>query len=280
MAVTEGPAAPSGAATGVSEQGLRDAELTLARALGIDAKGMSRSAATPSSPQADAELGWAGGTAEVDSSTGRIYSVAVQRAAGPMVGQSFSEEGLKYQALQMAANLGWTQGMLDSLGFRQEHPGVLSGDGSVFSLTWSQYDDKGLRNDGQVNVRLDARTAELVSLSVSLGSQGLSIAGSISESEAIGVAQTVIFLRTLKPKLALAGDGSLILVGKSVSEKLSIVNDHKITKDKPVLMWVITITGTVDSELVGGTVYIDAKTGAAVGYLSKQVTTTTTTSAA
>ena len=277
VVVTEGPSAASGPGSGANGQGIPNAKLALAQALGLDAKDLSRSAATPSSPQADVVLEWAGGTAEVDSRSGLVYSIAVRQVAASTTAQSLNEEGLKYQALQMVATLGWTKGMLDGLGFRQEQPGVVSSDGSIYSLTWSQYDDKGLREDGRVEVRLDRRTSALVGLSVSLATQGVSIAGSISESEAMGIAQTTVFLRTIKPKITLAGDGSLLLAGGAVLEKLVVVNDHKITKDKPVLMWVITITGTVDSQKVGGTVYIDAKTGAVLNYVSQQVTTTTTT---
>jgi hypothetical protein len=261
-----------------SEEGLRLARLTLAQVLSLDAKAISVSTATPSSPQADAVLEWAGGTAEVDSTAGRIYGVGVQQAASGQSAQAMTEEGLTYQALQVATKLGWTTGMLSGLGFRQEQPGTLAADTGVFTLDWSQYNDQGVRTGGLLEVRLNAASAALAGFSVSLGSQNLSIAGTISEQQAMGIAQTEIFLKTVKPKIPIAGDGALLLSGEAVSEKLGVVTDHKITKDKQLLLWVIRITGAVDSQVVGGTVYIDAKTGVVVEYLAyKDPTATTTT---
>ena len=281
---TAGTPASSGAADSTStsalysrDEGLHQARLTLAQALGLDVGSISVSTNAPSSPQADAVLQWAGGTAEVDSTAGRIYGVGMQQAAGGSSASGLTEEGLTYQALQMATKLGWTTGMLTGLGFKQEQLGTLDAGTGVFTLDWSQYDNQGVRGQGLVEVRLDAGNAALLGFSVSLGSQGPSLAGSISEQEAMGIAQTTIFLETDKPKLSLAGDGALLLADKAVSETLGMVTDRKATKNKPMLLWVIEITGTQDAQIVGGTVYIDAKTGVVVHYVPFQDPSTTTT---
>jgi hypothetical protein len=250
----------------VSGEGVRQAKTELAQALGISATDVEQSPTFPSSNQADLVLSWAGGTADVDSSTGRIYSVLVKQVAGNAATVSMTEEGLGYQALQMAAKLGWTKAMLDALGFRQEQQGTLLGDGSSYALTWTQYDEDGIRSGGRVEVELESRTAALLGFSVSLGPRGLNLAGSISQEQAMNIAQNEIYLKTSKPKLALAGDGTLLLSGMTESGVLRMVNDHKITKNKPVLMWVITILGTADSQPVGGVVYVNATSGAVASY--------------
>jgi hypothetical protein len=255
------------------EQALRDAKSRLAQVLGVDAGQFSASAATPSSPQADAVLAWPQGTAELDSANGRIYLVASQQSAGAAAEPLLSPDRLKYQALRDVSDLGWNAGMLAGLGFRQDQDGVLKEDTGLYTLLWSQYDEKSTRLDGQLETSLDGRTAMLVGFDVSLASTGPSIAGAIGEEQAMGIAQTTIFLKTTDLKLPLAGDGALLLANKAVAEKLAVVKDSKITKNKSVLLWVIRITGVVDSKTdkgmvtVGGTVYIDAKTGAVLSYV-------------
>ena len=41
------------------------------------------------------------------------------------------------------------------------------------------------------------------------------------------IVQTQIYLRPAKPKIALAGDGSLILLNRTVTEELKVVDDRR-----------------------------------------------------
>lgn len=238
----------------------------LERLLGLPADRIVVSTLAPASAGADMVLLWTSGKAEVDSATGRIYLLSVDRAYVDPRRSTMSEVQLEYEAKPVPGALGWPDSMLAGLGFRQEGGGSISEDTHLFALQWQQYDSQGVVEDGFVDVYVDSRTGDLVSFSVSLGSGRPDIAGAISVNDAMDIAQTCIFLETDDPDIALMGDGSLILLGKTVSQELTIVEDKKITKGKPLLCWVIFLSGTVAGETVGGTVYIDATTGEVLSY--------------
>jgi hypothetical protein len=242
---------------------------------------MKMSDAAPGSPSADTVIEWTGGTAEFDSSTGMVYSVSAEESTAAGSSGLLTEDRLRYEATNIAASLGWTGGALQGLGFKREQPAALESTG-IYTMTWSQYDATGARQDGSIVLMLDGSTGLLLSFSAWPGNDAADIAGLITEAQAMQIVQTQIYLRTDKPKLSLAGDGSLILVNRRASEELKVVTDKKIVNTKPRMCWVVTLLGMVGTNTVGGTVYIDASTSEVLKYeaykSSEPDTTTTVTS--
>jgi hypothetical protein len=271
--------ATSPAATRSAEEAVHKVEQALAGFVGVDPADIKVSGTATSSPSADTVVEWTGGKAELDSRTAIVYAVTTgQPAAGG--GQPLSEDRLRYEAVTVAAALGWSEGALQSLGFK-EQPGTLAGSG-VYTMTWKQYDAKGAQLDGSVVLSLDDSTAALVNFSAWPGSVSSDIAGAIPEAQAMQIAETQIYLRTDQPKLSLDGNGSVILLNRKVTEELKIVSDKTVVKNDPRLCWVITVLGTVGTQTVGGTTYLDAASGAVLkyeAYKSAAPVTTTTTEA-
>ena len=256
--------------------GLGQAKVALSRVLGIDAGIIRAQAGTPQSAEADVTLTWDGGTSEVDSATGIVYGVSLSKAPSGGSGQLLMVERLRYEAVGVLSQLGWTEGALAGFGFKEDGTGSLAEGSALYTSSWNRYDGKGVEQVGSIVLTLDARTAALVSFSASLGSDAANLAASVTEASALAIAQTEIYLRTTQPKLSLTGDGSLILLGRTMSEQLIVVKDSKITKT-PTLCWVIVIRGSVGQETVGATVYIDANTGKVVKYVADKTTESTTT---
>ncbi|OFW61642.1 MAG: hypothetical protein A2133_04665 [Actinobacteria bacterium RBG_16_64_13] len=247
---------------------LRDAKASLAAIVGVPATDLKISGVSKESLDADVALEWGGGKAEVDSSTGRIYLVSVTSARASSFAPFMPAAQLEGKARRMVAGLGWTSDMLAGMGFKQERTGVLSEGAGIYTTTWNAHDSEGAPLDGFAEVVLDGRTGGLVRFSLSRGSQGTAVAGAIGEHEALAIAQTCIYLKSDEVKIPLAGDGSLILLDKSVSEEIKMLTDRQITGGDPLLAWVITITGRVGDKNVGGTVYIDASTGKVLEYVA------------
>lgn len=255
---------------------LRRAQLALAGAMGVEVADMHIAAVSADAPGANAVIAWEGGRAEVDDSTGRVYSaIAEQRQPNALL-PLLTEERLEMEALGIVRDLGWTDGTLAGLGFKQHAPGTLAEDTGLYTITWGQFDEKGKTEDGFIVMELEGRTGRLVGFSVWLGSDAPEIAGTISEADALVIAQTQIYLHTDKPKIPLAGDGSLILLNRSSSQELRQIEDSKIVKE-PTLCWEVTITGTVNLQVVGGTVYIDARTGEVKKYQAYKTSEPATT---
>lgn len=275
--VATGPAAARSAAEAV-----RAVKQALAGFVATDPAEMKVVEAIPSSPMADTVLEWTGGKAELDSRTGVVYAVSTEPLATVGAQGLLTEDRLRFEAVTMAGALGWTEGALQGLGFRQEQSPSL-GSADIYTITWTQYDAKGAQREGSLVLTLDGKTAGLVSLSALVGSDAHEVAGAITEAQAMQIAQTQIYLNypvTAKPKLSLAGDGSLILLNRRVTEQLKVVDDSKIVGDNPRLCWVMTVLGTVGTQTVGGTVYLDAANGEVLKYeahkTSEPVTTSTT----
>jgi hypothetical protein len=272
---------------GVAAAAARDAEATrhavekaLATSTGGDLATMKLSDAAPGSPSANAVIEWTGGKAEFDSSTGMVYSVSAEKSTAAGSGGLLTEERLGYEATNIMHSLGWTEGALQGLGFKQQQPAALESTG-IYTMTWSQYDATGAQQPGSIVLTLDGGTGLLLSLSAWPGNEATDIAGLITEAQAMQIVQTQIYLRTSKPKLSLAGDGSLILVNRRVTEELKVVTDKKIVKTTPRMCWVVTLLGTVGTNTVGGTVYIDASTSEVLkyeAYKTSEPDTTTVTS--
>lgn len=252
------------------------AQLALAAATGVEVADMHIAAAGAEAPGANVVIEWSGGRAEVDDSTGRVYSVLAEQRQSNALLPFLTEERLEMEALGMVRDLGWTDGTLAGLGFKQHSPGTLAEDTGLYTITWGEFDEKGKTKDGFIVMELEGRTGRLVGLSIWLGSDAPEIAGTISEAEALVIAQTQIYLHTDKPKIPLAGDGSLILLNRSSSQELRQIEDSKIVEE-PTLCWVVTITGTVNLQVVGGTVYIDARTGEVKKYQAYKTSEPTTT---
>lgn len=248
-----------------STEALLRAELALADVTGVEVSTMHIAAGEPGSPGADVVLEWEGGRAEVDGSTGTVYAASMTQSATSASSESLAKDRLDREARQLVRDLGWTDGTLAGLGFKQVEPATLAEDTGIYTIAWTELDDKGKAQDGSIVLKMDGRTARLVEFSAWLGNDAPDIAGVISEADALRIAQTTIYLQTDKPKLSVAGDGSLILINRAVSEELKTVKDAKIVA-KPTLCWVVTILGTVDLQLVGGTVYLDAETGGVLKY--------------
>jgi hypothetical protein len=247
-------------------EGLAEAKRNLALILGVATAGMRLSASAPAAPGADAVIEWETGSAEVDSMAGRVYLVSANQAQVDPRQLYMTEPRLTVAARRMPAALGWEDGMLAALGFKQEQPGALSSVTGLFCLTWSRYGAEGALEDGFVEVYVDGRAGSLVSFSLSLGSEGPDVAGALGAKDAVDIAETYIYLKTKDPDIPMAGDGSLILLQKSVAQELKVVEDRKITRGEPLLTWVISLTGAVEGKTVGGTVYINAMTGEVLYY--------------
>jgi len=263
-----------------SSENLRSIEQSLGGLVGVDPATMQVTQAAPESPSADTVIQWAGGSAEVDGKTGLVYEVSAERAATSSSEEAMTLDLLRSRAFVVMDQLGWTQGTLAGLGFKQEQPGTLAGGAGLYTISWAQYQGDGTRNDGSIVLALEGHTGQLVQLSVWLGSKAPVIEGAIPEAVALQVAQAQIYLNTDKPKISLAGDGSLILIGRKVVEELKVIDDADITGETPRLCWVITVTGKVGQQTVGGTVYLDALTGEVLDYQPYQTgepSTTTTT---
>lgn len=250
----------------LTQGGLSAAKDALAGLFDLTMDEIGISARVPASAGADTVLVWAAGQADVDGVSGRIYSVAVDRPFVDTRWPALADVRLRYLAGRMPAQLGWGEDMLAGLGFRQEQPGALLADQDIYVLTWAQYDGAGSPADGVAEVQLDSRTGDLVGFTMFLGSEAPDISGALSAAEAMAIAETHIFLETDDLKIPLTDDGSLVLLGKSLSQELKTLEDGKITRGKPLLTWVISLTGTVDGKTVGGTVYIDATTGRVLAY--------------
>ena len=182
-------------------------------------------------------------------------------------GRSFlGDVQLKHEAGKIPGLLGWGEGMLSGMGFRQDQPGTLTPDTGLYTLVWVQYAGERSATDGRVEVHVDARSGELAGFTVTLAGDRPDVEGALGASDALDIAETHIFLKTKTPAIPLMGDGSLILINRQLSQELMVLKDRKITKDKPVLTWVISLSGTVENEIVGGTVYVDAMTGEVLAY--------------
>ncbi len=275
---TSAQSAAGVAAARNADQAVYELEQSLARFVGIDPADIAVSDATPTSPIADTVIEWSGGKAEFDSRTAVVYAASAGRST-PVGAQPLTLERLQFEANGMVAALGWTGGILEGLGLRQQGIGTV-GESGVYTVSWAQYDAEGTPRDGLIVLTLDGATAALVSFSARPGSDVPGIAGAISDAQALQIAQTQIYLRTDKPKLTLAGDGSIIMLNRRVTEELKVIDDSKIVSDEPRLCWVLTVLGTVGTEIVGGTVYLDSATGEVLKYeayeSSEPVTTSTT----
>jgi hypothetical protein len=257
----------STATTQMPGDSLDDAKMSLALVFGVAEADIQVTSKTPGSPNADFVLEWQGGQAEVDSTTGRVYLVSGELSAGGSYVPFLSEARLVTEARRIMNGLGWTDTMLGSVGFQQERPGTLTEGTGLYTVAWAQYDSEGIPMDGAAELRVDGRTGGLVYLSVSPGVGGPDLAGALTEADALAIAQTEIYLKTKEPKISLAGDGSLILLNRSVTEQLTIIDDREMTGGKPLDVWVITLTGTSSGVMVGGTTYIDAATGDVLKYV-------------
>ncbi|MBN1631614.1 MAG: hypothetical protein JW990_17815 [Thermoleophilia bacterium] len=274
---TEDPDAAQGSTTtttvyvapldGVLEagDGLAAAKQGLVQVLGLATADLRVSTLVPRSPGADAVVVWTAGRAEIDSATGRVYFLSTEIPHVDPRRALMSDTLLKCKAEKVPALLGWGDGTLHGLGFRQVQAGAISPDTDLYTLVWDQYAGDGSVTDGSIEIRLDPRSGETAWFSLWPAAEGPEIAGALGAADAMSIAETHIFLQT-KTAIPLAGDGSLILMGKKVSQELKMVKDRKITRDKQVLTWVISLSGLVGDEAVGGTVYVDATTGEVLAY--------------
>jgi len=245
--------------------GLAAAKKGLAQILGLATADLRVSTLVPRSPGADAVVVWTAGRAEIDSATGRVYFLSTEVPYVDPRRALMSAALLKYKAEKAPALLGWGDATLDGMGFRQVQEGAISPDTDLYTLVWDQYSADGSATDGFLEIRLDPRSGETAWFSMSPAGEGPEIAGALGAADAMSIAETHIFLQT-KTVIPLAGDGSLILIDKKVSQELKTVQDRKITRDKQVLTWVISLSGLVGDETVGGTVYVDATTGEVLAY--------------
>jgi len=246
--------------------GLGEAKQRLALVLGLTTEEISVSSLPPESAGTDTVLVFETGRAEIDSATGRVHVVDTDQASPDPRSSPESEVHLAYTAGRIPGTLGWDEDMLTGMGFQQAGEGSISADSSLFSRTWEQYEADGAPTGGFIEVYLDAHTARLISFSVYLAGEVPDISGVIGATDAMAIAQTEIFLKTSSPRIPMTVDGSLILLGKTVSRELKVVEDTKITRGEQVLAWVIFVKGTVGDAMVGGTVYIDAMSGRILAY--------------
>jgi hypothetical protein len=257
----------SKAATGTpNSEGVLKAKRLLTAVASVAPEEIVMADEAPNAPGADAVLRWGSGRAEIDSGVGRIYFVSVASSTADSSVSPLAEDRLRLEAVAKMHALGWTDGTLQGLGFVEEQPGRLDEQSGLYTLGWRQKQLDPKSSYSAVDISVDGRTAALVHFSAWIGSNALDIAGAISEPQALQIAQTEIYLESDSKKLTLAGDGSLILLSRAVNEELKYVKDKTYTRNKQVLCWVITVLGRVGQQLMGGTVYVDAKTGKVLHY--------------
>lgn len=237
----------------------------LGAALGIPPDSIVKDATTPVLAGADAVLKFPGGVAEVDTKTGRL--IALVNRGGLETGKlpflSLSE--LDLRVTQFASQVGWNEQALKAAGFRPEGEGDLLEDMSEYQKEWVGYTSQGIRTDGLIEIRADARTGRVVSFLYhpGVGDVPVDASGAISESAAVDIGRTVVAQRASE-------QGGPAVDGYDLKQSLlKLTAAPALTGGAPRLVWVIQLVGEdAAGSPLGGTVYIDALSGQVIQYLA------------
>lgn len=234
-------------------------------ALSLPSGEVSVSAAAPIMPGADVSLQWSGGIANVSTATGRIINLCQDRRSGVIQAPFLDNNVLDSAATRLISQLGWDEATLTKAGFRADKSWIVSQDMCEYEKTWVAYTSQGLRTDGFIQVRLDARDQHPVSFycNPGIGDLAVDTSRAISQAEAEAIARAAI------EKYISQQDGGAsseqpsatvdLTVGRSI---LKVTNAPAINDGVPTLIWLFTLNG-VDSFgcATGGDVYIDANSG-------------------
>ena len=232
-------------------------ELRLAGALGkigITLADMQVSTEPAESPHADVALEWEGGSAEVDTTGGRVYLFSHERPEGPGSAPLLDDEELEAKVWEYLYAFGWDDTLLGVLYFdRLTSPPAGSVSESTGLYTWDWHEsafDTDPTEKGLIEIQLDARTGDLARFSVSPDTADwLDLSGVISGDRAVKIA---------RGELGMRGDRA-----GSVGATLMMVGDPAITGGQALLTWYIQLEGTdPDDPFIAGDVYLDAQTGA------------------
>jgi len=261
-------AGPDGAA--IASQRLQEA-------LGIAANGITGSASKPALPSADAVLQWSSGLADIDTSTGQILSVVQDRNPG-VAGDPFPPF-LDNSQLASIANhfvllVGWDDAALAGSGFRPGSAGIVSQAMCEYRQTWDAFTSQGVRTDGTIEVRLDARDGRIESFFYNrgVGDTPTNVSMAISQSEAESTARATI--QSYIAQQPNTGSDTSQTTAATVdltlsSAVLKLTNAPALTDGATKLIWLVTLNGEDSTGLaVGGNVYIDALSGKVIQFLS------------
>jgi hypothetical protein len=131
-------------------------------------------------------LEWSGGTAYIDTNSGKIVGVIQDRRSGAIQAPFLDNEQLASIARCLVSLMGWDDATLSREGFRPIESAIVSEGMCEYRRTWAAYTSQGIRTDGLIEVRLDAREGHVVSFFYAPGTGDVQIdtSAAISESEA------------------------------------------------------------------------------------------------
>ena len=163
--------------------------------------------------------------------TGMVYSVSAEESTAAGTGELLTEDRLRYEAANIMRTLGWTEGALQGLGFRQEQPPALESTG-IYTITWSQYDATGAQQDGSIVLMLDGSTGLLLSFSAWPGNDCLRYRR--SDNRGSGHADRPdadLPAHRASRSSRWPGMARSFSLNRRVTEELKVVTDKKIVKD-------------------------------------------------
>ena len=185
------PWASTSPSTTAPEAVVNQAMLQVQTALGLPDGAISRSSQPPLLGDSDVALGWLGGRADVDLTSGHISAVLVD-STGKTSGTALSDTGLNDAADRVVGLLGWDSAALQTQGFTPGDSKTVdyAGAGPVYKKSWVGHDSEGVPNEGVIEIGLDATTGDLHSFLFNPGPTiALDMSKTITKDEAIKTAK-------------------------------------------------------------------------------------------
>jgi hypothetical protein len=247
---------------------------TMARAIGqiaalygLPKSAVSRSTGPTTTSPADVWVAWDGGSAVVDTDTGRVRVVLASREVS-YPATNPSESDLDLAVSHVLELLGWDDAALAAEGFTAgETKTVDHGAGPEYTRTWVGHDEQGLTNGGLIQVALYAQNGRLVSFFYNDGPRAAASPAAISKDDAIQIALNVVGDNppvdpTTSDTLPGGSTTSGPPLGITVTSAELIHSDAPgITGGKAMLVWVVKLGGYTRSGHLHAQVYVDALTG-------------------
>ena len=236
------------------------ASASLSQAVGVPRAGIKESTLSPMLRGSYMALAWDGGFADIDV-TGRILTIIQDWPTLDPNTPFLTDSELDHAANQAAAMLGWNDETLAGAGFTVGKSGIASQVSAAYVKSWVEHDVSGVLNSGLVELRLDARNGRILSFFFQPGAGDIDASGAISRDRAVELAKIELAQNAVQPMLTEPGETSQPHPALAIDATLKVTDAPAVTGGKTMLVWVIHLTGYIGEKYVGGTAYLDAKTG-------------------
>ena len=240
----------------------------IAALYGLPESAVSRSTGPTTTSPADVWLAWAGGSAVVDTKTGRVRMILGNTDVS-FPATNPSESALDETVSHDLELLGWDDGARGAEGFTAgETKTVDHGGGPEYTKTWVGHDEQGLTNGGLIEVALDKQSGRLMTFFYNDGPRAAAASPAvISKDDAIQIALDAVgddppVDPTTSDTLPAGSTTTGPPLGITVTSAELIHSDAPgITGGKAMLVWVVKLGGYTRSGHLHAVVYIDALTG-------------------